>query len=646
MYRSKIEKYIKQFQRDKCNGKKINGKHFVIEDGKCDIMISAPHAVNHYREGIVKYADINTGVIAKVLHEQCGCPIIYTCGYEEADANWDEPDKCLYKQALKEYIEEKGIKLLIDIHGSKETSKLAVEFGTVDDNDRSLQGYAFVVDLLRICFEKYILDLKGKIIDKNKIFSARKSSTVTNYISTVCKIPCIQIEINKIFRTVESGSQTIRALISAINILQTVEWEDKKIRVFKAEKSNTLFPLYKAEISDVSKYMKGDVLMVCSDTKSFVEVECFKKDNAEDDVIYLTNRIIKILFKEDNDFQGRPVILYSTHTGSFPVGTPAAERLEVSASAELFDCIFSDRTHDFVLYNRYSDTKMYFTPQKYFGVKGQKIMLSYYYRKLMGIELPLREIKKDYMELILNKLDEEDKIFFAENYELMKDDGIYKLSNKRTMETKMRMKGLEERLELNKLELLRYPKEKQQTNRLRAMADKMVESILEIYIGSKTIEFRTCRTIYPIDDQLMIVRMSKDMMNLLGVSENDYVWVKYGDKKVSLKVFEGNISSEMIHIQDDNETDMIISVPALARQKLKMLNINNVVSVRRDTRYCLRRHISRQIFAILGTFLTIFTLSDTTIFRVICGIIAIPIILYFDFSEERVLTKYKERECN
>lgn len=638
----KMDKYVRQFRKNNYNGRVVKGSHFVIKDGRNKIMISAPHAVNHYREGTMKYADINTGVIANVLHEQCDCPVIYTCGYSETDANWDEPENCAYKQALKNYIDENEIRLLIDIHGSRESNELAFEFGTVDQNDKSLQGFGFITELFRICFEKYITDFDGKKIGKNIVFSASKSSTITNYISTASGIPCIQIEVNKVFREGKKCLQTINAFICAINVLQSVEWNSKEIRVYKAGRSTSLFPLYKAEIANLAGCQRGDIMMVCSGRDAFVDVECFEKSDAKKDVIYLTNRIIKCLFKGNNDFEGMPVILYSVQAGCLPVGTPAAERLEVCASPELFEEVSTDDIHDFVLFNRFTKTKMYFIPQKYYDIAGKKIMLSYYYRRLMGVELPMEEIEEDSMKALLDKLKEHD-VEIIKKYYQSPEAGIYKLDDRISAEEKEQIKEIEKKAELNKLELLRYPKEKVRVRKFCSLVKKVTDSVLEFYIGSRTMEFRVCRPVHLVDDQLMIVRMSKDMMNLLGIDENDYVWVKYGNKRISLKVFEGNISSDTAHVPE-NETDMMISVPALARQQLKMLNVNNVVSVRRDMRYCLRRHISRQIFTILGTFLTIFTLSNAPVFRMICGIVAVPVILYFDFSEERVLVKYKEKE--
>lgn len=146
-----------------------------------------------------------------------------------------------------------------------------------------------------------------------------------------------------------------------------------------------------------------------------------------------------------------------------PVGKPAAERLEVCASPELYDDICADRTHDFVLYNRFTKVKMFFTPRKYYDIKGKKVMLSYYYRKLMGLELPLelpiKEIEKDSMKVILERLDEEDRCIVLKHYRIT-EDGVYELNDKISTEDKSLIKKIEEKAKLNNtLEILKYPKE-------------------------------------------------------------------------------------------------------------------------------------------------------------------------------------------
>ena len=84
----KIKRLEKLFSDNFYNG---SGKTaFNIEEGRIPIMVSAPHAINQFRDGKVKYADMYTGGIAKYLHEKTGCHVIYSCMYTESDPNYDE----------------------------------------------------------------------------------------------------------------------------------------------------------------------------------------------------------------------------------------------------------------------------------------------------------------------------------------------------------------------------------------------------------------------------------------------------------------------------------------------------------------------------------------------------------------------------
>ena len=78
---TQIEKLDRKFSRNEYNG--TGSRHFVIRKGRIPVMISAPHAVNHFREGKIKYADMLTGGIAEYLQEQTGCHLICATRYED-----------------------------------------------------------------------------------------------------------------------------------------------------------------------------------------------------------------------------------------------------------------------------------------------------------------------------------------------------------------------------------------------------------------------------------------------------------------------------------------------------------------------------------------------------------------------------------
>ena len=104
--------YEQYFETEKENS-------FELLAGKGKIIVSAPHSVEQTRQGKKKYAEPQTGAIAKLLHDNLGIPVIYKTKNCGDDANFDEASP--YKDALVDYIKENisKIKILIsDVLGS------------------------------------------------------------------------------------------------------------------------------------------------------------------------------------------------------------------------------------------------------------------------------------------------------------------------------------------------------------------------------------------------------------------------------------------------------------------------------------------------------------------------------------------------
>ncbi len=164
-----------------------NAPSFELLEGSGPVMISAPHSVSQTRNNQVKYAEPQTGALAKALHDELHCPVIYkrkNCG---DDANYDE--NCAYKQALCAYIKKNNIALLLDLHQLAPTRTVKINIGT--GKYKNVFNKQFV-DMAVQAFEKQNV---GKIaIDKP--FGASYPFTVSSYVSSVCNISCLQIEIN------------------------------------------------------------------------------------------------------------------------------------------------------------------------------------------------------------------------------------------------------------------------------------------------------------------------------------------------------------------------------------------------------------------------------------------------------------------
>lgn len=220
-----IKEYISYFQRNNGNGEEVCDDYIETISGDTPIILSTPHSINHFRNGKLKYCDINTGAIVRYVQDVCDCHCIYVKSYVEADGNYDDIETCRYKRTLKQYVKDNGIKLLLDIHGTAEASPNGIEFGTASDDNQTLVGYDFIIDVFTECFKRCIPDFKGKVIVRNEVFAAHGKNTVTNYISSVCGIPCLQIEINKIFREDETCIDTAHALIAGIRALSKFDWE-------------------------------------------------------------------------------------------------------------------------------------------------------------------------------------------------------------------------------------------------------------------------------------------------------------------------------------------------------------------------------------------------------------------------------------
>ncbi|MCR5155241.1 MAG: hypothetical protein K6C96_00990 [Butyrivibrio sp.] len=215
---------------------------FAIEEGSIPVMISAPHAVNHFRNGKVKFADRYTGGIARFLHKLTGCHVIYACKSTGCDPNYDEPGTNEYQDILKEYLEKHDVKLLIDIHGASKEREYAAEMGTapcqdpkpgiVYEEDPSLHEYKFAANIIKCLLESGIRNCETdkKEICKNKIFDAGGQNTVTKFISENTDTSCVQLEINGTYRDPGNRamfSAMIRSLVNIVMLLGTIDYDDK-----------------------------------------------------------------------------------------------------------------------------------------------------------------------------------------------------------------------------------------------------------------------------------------------------------------------------------------------------------------------------------------------------------------------------------
>ena len=166
---------------------KEHEKPFELLEGTGKVMVSAPHSVPQTRNGRIKCAEPETGVLAYMLHESLDCPVIFKTKNCGDDANYDERSD--YKDALVEYIAKHGVEFLIDLHLLSSERKVGVDLGTAENENIDGKEYlkAFLEEFSDSEFDPVLIDYP---------FAAKNPFTVSSYIRKNCGIQCMQIEIN------------------------------------------------------------------------------------------------------------------------------------------------------------------------------------------------------------------------------------------------------------------------------------------------------------------------------------------------------------------------------------------------------------------------------------------------------------------
>jgi len=196
---------------------------FKILKNKSKIIISAPHTVKHIREWEIIPQDLLTWWLALYLWKRLNIPVIYSTSYKVWDPNFDENNKSEYKQTLAKYIKENNIKLLIDLHGCWSFRDFSIELGTWWEWNPNLLWQLNVLNTIEKSLKdslKAYTQRTGKSITKNSIFSASRETTVSAFISKECKIPTIQVEINKELRDMDNLKNLSLLINSIENMLQ------------------------------------------------------------------------------------------------------------------------------------------------------------------------------------------------------------------------------------------------------------------------------------------------------------------------------------------------------------------------------------------------------------------------------------------
>ena len=171
---------------------------FELSEGKGIVMVSAPHSVEQTRLGKTKFAEPQSGALAKMLNLNVECPVIYKTSNCKDDANYDEISP--YKDFMVDYVKKNNIKLVLDLHQLSAHRNIDINIGTGKMKNVKNESY------LRIASQAFSKNDFGVHIDTP--YEASYAFTVSSYVSSKCDITCLQIEINS--KLLKSSFETCR----------------------------------------------------------------------------------------------------------------------------------------------------------------------------------------------------------------------------------------------------------------------------------------------------------------------------------------------------------------------------------------------------------------------------------------------------
>lgn len=176
--------------------------------GRGTVLVSAPHRVEHARNGAVKRAEPDTGRLAMLLHERAGCPVVYRCGDSLEDPNYDEASD--YRDEIVRLACDEGVRVVLDLHEMGDRHQSMVEIGT--GHGRNVDGRFELTDAIVRAFESRGIEP----VTVDAIFPAAGPRTVSADVARRSPALCFQIEMNVRLFLEEGGRSDFSVVCDAL----------------------------------------------------------------------------------------------------------------------------------------------------------------------------------------------------------------------------------------------------------------------------------------------------------------------------------------------------------------------------------------------------------------------------------------------
>ena len=171
--------------------------------GGIPILLSAPHAAVHTRNGKPKEEDEFTAGFVRLIGEQTGAHVLYARRQSLTDPNWHTGVP--YKARLRQVVESADVRLVLDIHGACVKREFGIGIGTMRGATcpvelpriiESLGEYGFSADAEHVNDR---LDVDGAFTATGQ----KGQETITRFVLEKLHVPSAQFELHPSLRIVQ-----------------------------------------------------------------------------------------------------------------------------------------------------------------------------------------------------------------------------------------------------------------------------------------------------------------------------------------------------------------------------------------------------------------------------------------------------------
>lgn len=193
--------------------------------GDGEVLLSAPHACRHMRDGTEKPGEEYTAALAQYIAQVTGNCAVFTTHKSDEDPNWLETGE--YKKVLTQLVRDCGIKLVVDLHGMTNRHHMGIALGTI--NGRASVGVNVIAPFVQHGFVQVAADTVPSplklpvgvqqtsgtgaeqhrlrlVVDHPRFTGGVRNHTVTRFVSEQLGVAAVQVEIASVNRIVHRAS--------------------------------------------------------------------------------------------------------------------------------------------------------------------------------------------------------------------------------------------------------------------------------------------------------------------------------------------------------------------------------------------------------------------------------------------------------